>query len=208
MTGALKMVLTAALLILFAGPAQAATDTIAAAPKAAPAAGAEAERIAKARAYFTDLPLVAHDGRQLRFFSDVLADKVVLIYLFYTGCAQACPLINAKLAEVQDRLGEGMGRDFALVSLSVDPGKDSPEVLKKYAAGFGAREGWYFLTGNRDDVATVARKLGHTNPDPAAHTMFLNVGNVNAAKWIKMRPDSSAEAIALQMKSLREGPAR
>ncbi len=83
----------------------------------------------KARRYFTDLPVVTHDGQQLRFFSDVLKDRVVLISLFYTNCKEACPLTTDKLAQVQDQLQDELGRDFFMVSITLDPEHDTPEIL-------------------------------------------------------------------------------
>src|SRR5262245_38874617 len=79
----------------------------------------------KARTYFTDLPVVAQDGQERRFFSDVLKDKVVLIYLFYTSCENTCPVINQALANVQDMLGDRLGSEIVLISITTDPTRDT-----------------------------------------------------------------------------------
>jgi protein SCO1 len=143
-------------------------------------------REAKARAYFTDLPVFDQYGTELRFFTDVLKGKTVLIYLFYTGCGDACPLINAKLADVQDVLGDRIGKDILLISLTVDPENDTVSVLQDYANKFEAGRGWVFLTGAKDDIAQILRKLGATSPDPADHTAALFLGNVDEARWRKL----------------------
>src|SRR5215475_10611063 len=96
----------------------------------------------KARTYFTDLPVIAQDGKERRFFSDILKDKVVLIYLFFTHCESACPVVNQTLSNVQDLLGDRLGNDITLISITTDPARDTPSVVKEYSDYFGPRPGW------------------------------------------------------------------
>jgi protein SCO1/2 len=155
-------------------------------------------REASARSYFTDLPVIAQDGKERRFFSDVLKDKVVLIYLFFTNCENTCPVINHMLSNVQDLLGDRLGKDITLVSITTDPARDTLSVVKEYSDYFGPRPGWLFLTGERQNIEAIDRRLGHTSPDPTAHTTFLMVGNVAKAKWTKLKPTASpAEIVAM-----------
>ena len=159
-------------------------------------------RDAKARSYFTDLPVIAQDGKERRFFSDVLKDKVVLIYLFFTNCESTCPMINQKLANVQDLLGDRLGTDITLISITTDPVHDTPPVVKEYSEHFGPRAGWLFLSGEAQNVEQIVRKLGHTSPDPKTHITFLMVGNVAKAKWTKLRPTASEAEIAEMLRLL------
>jgi len=155
-------------------------------------------RDAKARSYFTDLPVIAQDGKERRFFSDVLKDKVVLIYLFFTNCENTCPVVNQTLSNVQDLLGDRLGNDITLISITTDPARDTPSVVKEYSDYFGPRPGWFFLTGERQNIETLDRRLGHTSPDPTDHIAFLMVGNVAKAKWTKLKPTASpAEIVAM-----------
>jgi cytochrome oxidase Cu insertion factor (SCO1/SenC/PrrC family) len=156
----------------------------------------------KARSYFTDLPVIAQDGKERRFFSDVLRDKVVLIYLFFTNCESTCPVINQNLAGVQDLLGDRVGTDIALVSITTDPMHDTPTVVKAYSEHFVRRPGWLFLTGEPRNIETIVRRLGHTSPDPKAHITFLTVGNVAHAKWTRLRPTASEAEIAEMLRLL------
>ena len=155
-----------------------------------------------ARSYFTDLPVIAQDGKERRFFSDVLKDKVVLIYLFFTNCESTCPMINQKLANVQDLLGGRLGTDITLISITTDPVHDTPPVVKEYSEHFGPRPGWLFLSGEAQNVEQIVRKLGHTSPDPKTHITFLMVGNVAKAKWTKLRPTASEAEIAEMLRLL------
>lgn len=156
----------------------------------------------KARDYFTDLPVVAHDGRELRFFTDLLKDKIVLITLFYTECTGMCPIINNKLSLLQDKLGDRLGKDVFFVSVTLDPETDTPEVLKDYAVKFEARDGWSFVTGRKADIATITRKLGQVGDDIAGHAPYLMVGDVKRAVWKKFRPDVPEEVMAIYIGQL------
>ncbi len=150
---------------------------------------------AKARRYFTDLPVVTQDGETLRFFSDILKDRVVVVTLFYTECTDMCPITNQKLAQVQDLLGDAMGRDYFFVSVTLDPETDTPEVLKQYAENFDAGKGWYFLTGRKDDIKTITRRLGQTDDNIATHNPYFMLGNVPRAHWSRLPPNQPPESI-------------
>jgi len=156
-------------------------------------------RDAKARSYFTDLPVIAQDGKERRFFSDVLKDKVVLIYLFFTSCENTCPVVNQTLSNVQDLLGDRLGKDITLISITTDPARDTPSVVKEYSDYFGPRPGWFFLTGARQNIETIDRRLGHTSADPTDHIAFLMVGNVAKAKWTKLKPTASPTEIVAML---------
>ena len=158
----------------------------------------------KARSYFTDLPVIAQDGKERRFFSDVLKDKAVLIYLFFTNCDSTCPMVNQTLANVQGLLGDRLGTDITLISITTDPARDVPSVVKQYSEHFGPRPGWLFLTGEIQNIGTIVRRLGHTSPDPATHVTFLMVGNVATAKWTKMKPTASEAEIAAMLRLLAD----
>jgi cytochrome oxidase Cu insertion factor (SCO1/SenC/PrrC family) len=156
----------------------------------------------KARSYFTDLPVIAQDGIERRFFSDILNNKVVLIYLFFTNCDGTCPVINQKLAGVQDLLGDLLGTSVNLISITTDPTHDTPPVVKEYSENFAPRPGWLFLTGEPGNIGTIVRKLGHTSPDPTTHVTYLMVGNVAKVKWTKLPPTASEAEIAAMLRLL------
>jgi protein SCO1 len=87
--------------------------------------------------------------------------KVVAVTFIYTGCPDICPLLTQKMVEVQDALGAVFGRKVMFASISLDPERDTPEVLKDYAQFWGAKpEGWSFLTGSVEAVRDVTRRYG------------------------------------------------
>jgi cytochrome oxidase Cu insertion factor (SCO1/SenC/PrrC family) len=167
-------------------------------PKLSPA-----EREAKARAYFTDTALRTQAGRTVRFYSDALKDKIVLINFVFTQCGDACPLITAKLVQAKNELGEAFGRDVRFISISLDPQHDRPADLAKFARKFdAAHPEWLFLTGEPAKVELVVKKLGAWTQDLESHSTAIIIGNVRQARWKKVRPDAPAKAIAAQLRLL------
>jgi protein SCO1/2 len=138
-----------------------------------------------AHKYFTDTPLMDQDGRRLRFYTDLLEGKVVVINSFFSSCTDSCPVMSGTLAKIQDWLGDRIGKEAFLISISVDPQTDSPLVLKQYAQRFKARPGWSFLTGNPQDVEFVLQKLGQYVGVKEDHMNIFIIGNERTGLWKK-----------------------
>jgi cytochrome oxidase Cu insertion factor (SCO1/SenC/PrrC family) len=136
--------------------------------------------------YFTNLPLLTQENKTVRFYSDLLKGKIVLINFMFTTCKGVCSPMTANLAKVQRFLGERVGRDINMISISVDPETDTTAVLKHYAETFKAQPGWYFLTGKKENVDWVLYKLGGYVEDKGQHSSVLILGNEATGEWIKM----------------------
>jgi protein SCO1 len=109
--------------------------------------------------YFPNLPVITQDGKTLKFYDDVIKDKIVLISFIYTNCPDICPLTTARIAQVEDKLGDMVGRDIFFVSMTVDPERYTSERLKAFAAAFDAGPGWLFLTGKPEDIRAINSDL-------------------------------------------------
>ncbi len=156
--------------------------------------------------WFTDTLLIDQDGRERRFYSDVLKGHVVVISSFFTQCAAVCPVIQGTLAKLQDTLGERLGKDAFMVSLSVDPDNDTPERLREYARRMQARPGWIFLTGAKEQLETVLYKLGYKTENRDAHSTLVLIGNEPQQYWKKAMGLADAKALVpLVEEVLREG---
>jgi protein SCO1/2 len=151
--------------------------------QAAPAPGAGAE--SPAHHYFGDTPLINQDGQTMRLYSDVLQGRVVVIDAMFTECGGACPMMSANFAKIQDWLGDRLGKDIYLVSISVDPTNDTPAKLKEYAARFKARPGWYFLTGSKENIDAALAKLGARVEAREDHNNLFLIGNDKTGLWKK-----------------------
>jgi len=139
-----------------------------------------------AASYFPNALLRTQENKEVHFFSDLLKGKIVLINFVFTSCTGVCPTMTSNLRKVQDLLGDRVGNDMNMISISVDPEVDTPDALRKYAASFGVKPGWYFLTGPRSELDQVLRKLGGFVADKNDHTNLLIVGNVESGNWIKV----------------------
>jgi len=105
-----------------------------------------------------DFALTLQDGTQIGLAD--LRSKVVVVTFIYTTCADTCPLLTAKLVGIQRQLGAD-GARVRFVAITVDPKKDTPAALRRYAEGHGAKApGWIFLTGTEGEIGEVARRYG------------------------------------------------
>ena len=158
-----------------------------------------------AAAYFPNHVLLTQENRPVRFYDDLLKGKVVLINFMFTTCAGVCSPMTANLAKVQNQLGDRVGKDVVMMSISVDPTVDTPETLKKYAAKFRAKPGWHFLTGKKENVDWVLYKLGGYVDDKAKHTGVLIIGNEATGEWVKTAamksPAEITEAVLALLKA-------
>src|SRR5471032_1480381 len=116
--------------------------------------------------WFTNAELQTHEGKTVRFYDDLMKDKIVLINFMYTSCGEICPGMTQNLADVQKLLGDRVGRDIFMYSFTLRPDEDTPERLKAYAETFAVKPGWLFLTGGAADIELLRRRLGFADSDP------------------------------------------
>ena len=175
---------------------------------AANATMTDAERFAaetKAREYFTNLEVIDQDGNRLRFYDDVLKDKVVAINFIFTNCQGACPLMTQNLSMVRDMLGVELGTDIHFVSISIDPVRDTPAAMKEFAETHRAdQEGWRFVTGDPENLAHIVKRLGQYTDDVEAHSTLLIAANVRTAHWTKIPPNVPPNGVVERLRLLIE----
>ncbi|MGI8918114.1 MAG: SCO family protein [Pyrinomonadaceae bacterium] len=145
----------------------------------------ETENASNAQKYFSDVVLVNQHGEQLRFYSDLLKGKVVVISSFMATCTSACPVKNRNLEKLQEAAGDRLGKDVFILSISVDPVTDTPERLKEYAKTYHAKPGWHFLTGKKENVDWALYKIGQYVPNKENHINLLVIGNESTGLWKK-----------------------
>jgi protein SCO1/2 len=155
--------------------------------------------------YFPNIALVTHEGKSVRFFDDLIEDKVVVINFIYSTCPDSCPMDTAKLAKVHQILGDRVGRDIFMYSITIDPEHDTPEVLAEYAKRFRAGPGWWFLTGDEADILLLRKKLGlyiaGLDKESKDHNMSFLIGNQRTGQWMKRSPMDNPYFIADQIGS-------
>jgi protein SCO1/2 len=139
-----------------------------------------------AERYFGDAVLTNQDGKSLRLYTDILKGNVVIINSFYSTCSSVCRVTIPVFKQLQESLGERVGKDVRLVSITVDPENDTPEILRQYAVGVGAKPGWEFLTGDKQTVDAVLYKFGLYTDAKEDHSNVFIVGNEPTGLWKKM----------------------
>lgn len=148
-----------------------------------------------AQKYFSDVVLVNQNGAKLRFYSDLLKGKTVVIHSFFSTCADACPPMMHTLTQLQQALGDHLGRDVLILSFTVDPTHDTPGQLKEYAGKWGAKAGWHFLTGKKENVDWALYKLGQYVEAKEDHSTLFIVGNESKEAWRKVPPTVKTEEL-------------
>ena len=145
--------------------------------------------------WFTNLPVRTQTGNTVRFYDDLLKDRVVVLNSFFASCKEVCSPMTHNLAKVQQQLAEKSMGNVHLVSVSVDPVNDTPDVLRGYASRHSARPGWTFVTGKKENIDWVLHKLGLYEETKDEHTAVLWVGNERTGLWMKMHAMSPPSAI-------------
>jgi protein SCO1/2 len=156
--------------------------------------------------YFPNLVLTTHEGKQVKFYDDLVKDKIVVFNMFYAKCEGICSPVTRNLVRVQNLLGDRVGKDIFFYSFSLKPKEDTVAALKHYAEMHKVKPGWLFLTGTADDMELLRRKLGFVDPDPEVdkdtsnHIGVLKYGNEPLERWGgcpgMQAPDAIAEAIS------------
>jgi len=151
--------------------------------------------------YFPNTTLITDQGTEVRFFDDLIEDKIVAILFIYTSCPDVCPLETAQMVKVQNILGDRLGEDVFFYSITIDPEVDTPEVLADYKKRFGAR--WTHLTGDEQDIIEIRRKLGLYIEEREGHELNHNVnliiGNQTTGRWMKRSPFENPHVLADQI---------
>lgn len=134
---------------------------------------------------FPNVLLRTQDDTKVRFYDDLIKGKVVMINFMFTTCSSVCPRATANLLKVEAALGDRLERDVRIISITVDPRRDTPAVLKKYSARYGTKPGWYFVTGSEKDIQSIRDRLGVNldGNDKTQHTGVLVYGNEETGQW-------------------------
>jgi protein SCO1 len=142
-----------------------------------------------------DVALLDQDGRRLRLASDAIGDKVVVVTFVFTNCVDTCPLVSHTFSQVQEQLGALMEQRVRLISLTIDPVRDTPARLKAYAAQHGAGPGWLWLTGDPRSVTTALEGFGVHNASPDRHPSLVLVGDLRSGRWTPIYDIDNAQQL-------------
>ena len=151
----------------------------------AAAAATGGTHAALANTYLPNVVVRTQAGTRVRFYEDLIKDKVVLINFMFTSCTNQCPRTTANLVKVAEQLGDRLGRDVRMISVTLDPATDTPAVLRNYSHRYRTQPGWYFVTARQKDIDAIRTRLGmrEDTTDLMQHTGMLVFGNDATGQW-------------------------
>ena len=151
-----------------------------------------------------DRVLVDHNGEDVQFVTDVIGDNIVVMDFVYTTCTTICPVLSALFTQVQRKLGEHVGDDVWLVSMSVDPIRDTPQRLNAYSAKHRAGDGWIWLTGPNPAVDDVLTGLGAYTSNFEDHPSMVLIGDGRTGEWTRLFGFPNPDRIVQIVNDMRE----
>jgi cytochrome oxidase Cu insertion factor (SCO1/SenC/PrrC family) len=127
-----------------------------------PATGAGSPRAVLQQKHLLNLPLMTQDGKSVKFYDDLVKDKKVVLTFMNTepGALASSKTVSENLSELQKFFGSRMGKDIHFYTITANPQRDTPAVLKNWASQYSNGSGWTFLTGSAANVDKLRRSLG------------------------------------------------
>ena len=151
-----------------------------------------------------DVPLVDATGKRVRLAKDVIGERIAVVNFIYTSCTTVCPVSSATFQQLQQRLAaSSLGKEVVLVSITVDPLRDTPQRLREYGARYHAAEGWTWLTGAKRDVDSVLKGFGAYTPNFEDHPATVLVGDVRAGKWTRFFGFPSVDELVARIEAIQ-----
>jgi protein SCO1/2 len=132
-----------------------------------------------------DVEVVDQDGHTLRFRSDLLRGRTVVVNAVYTECTNVCPMMGHAFAELQTALGDRLGKDVLLISISRDPEHDTPARLAAWRKRFGAKPGWIAVTGRKESIDSLLRVLTGDPSRTGGHSAVALLGDLRSGIWLR-----------------------
>lgn len=187
-----RKLLAAAALAPLAGYAATAVQAVAQPPipEYKPVWPVVSPREAIRRRTFPEMVLRTHTGKTVRLYEDLIKDKFVTINFMYINCADGtCPVTTYNLLMMQALLKHRVGKDLFMYSITLDPQRDTTQMLANYAEVHGTKPGWTFLRAEPQDTEILRRRLGFVDTDPevdakkSTHTAMFRYGNEPRTTW-------------------------
>lgn len=157
------------------------------------------------RRHLPNVPLVTHEGRQVRFYDDLVKDKKVVLTFVSSRAPAQSRKVTGNLAAVQRFFGWRIGTDIHMYSIARNPERDTAAVLSRWARRSGAGPGWKFVTGEPADVDRLRRGLGFASDipgedaDPASSVALLRYGSEPEMRWAHCQSQAAPRVIAHSM---------
>jgi protein SCO1/2 len=140
---------------------------------------------ARVRQRIPDVTLLDQTGKPIRFYSDLVHGKMIVVQFIFTSCNLICPMSGSNFSRLQTALGERLGKDVFLISITTDPTNDTPARLDAWGARFGAKPGWTLATGGADQIDKLLTALTGSVSGLTEHSPAILVINDRNGAWIR-----------------------
>jgi protein SCO1 len=172
-----------------------------------PATGAGSPRAVLQQKHLLNLPLVTQDGKSVKFYDDLVKDKKVVLTFMNTDPAAlaSSKKVSENLSELQKFFGSRMGKDLHFYTITANPQRDTPAVLKNRASQYSSGSGWTFLTGSAANVDKLRHSLGFADEfgmdqtDPNFSVGVLRYGTEPEMRWAHCQSLAAPRVIAHAM---------
>jgi protein SCO1/2 len=145
----------------------------------------QAKTASEAKVSIPNVQLLTQHDTQVDLKKDVIGDDIAVVSFAYTTCTTICPVVTAIFSQVQDRLGDKLGKQVKLVTITVDPNRDTPARLLKYSKKHGAKDGWTWLTGKKDNVIKALNAFGAYTVNFEDHPAMILIGDGKSNTWYR-----------------------
>ena len=165
--------------------------------------GAAAKAPSAAKVVLRDVPLLDQGGKGVRLAQEVIGNRIAVVNFIYTTCTTVCPVSSATFQQLQQKLGARLGKEVVLVSVTVDPLRDTPQRLREYAGRYQAREGWVWLTGAKPDVDGVLKGFGAYSARFEDHPAMVLVGDARTGAWTRFLGFPSVDELMARIDTMQ-----
>jgi protein SCO1/2 len=148
-----------------------------------------------------DVTLVNQDGERIDLKTFLDGDKPVILDFIYGTCTTICPVLSIGFSHFQKKMGPDADK-VRLVSISIDPDNDTPQVMKEYLQRYNAQEGWDFLTGKREDIIKVMRAFDAYVTNKMNHYPLTILHGPGDENWIRINELLSTSDLMKEYKLL------
>jgi peroxiredoxin len=142
-----------------------------------------------------DLVLRDQEGRKIRFYSDLIKDKVIVLSFFYTSCLYSCTTQGRVFSKLQSLLGERLGKSVFLISVTTDPAKDNPAKLKAWGSRYKMQPGWTLVTGEEDKMNQLLVTFTGNPSGGGTHLPATFIGNDSKGVWTSATGEFAPEQL-------------
>jgi protein SCO1/2 len=150
-----------------------------------------------------DVKLISQEGKEIELKSYLNSGKPIILDFIYGTCTTICPVLSASFAHFQRKLGDDKDK-VRLVSISIDPDNDTPELMKEHLQKYGAAEGWDAFTGKRENIIEVLKEFDSYVSNKMDHFPLTIMRGAGEEKWVRLYGLLSASDLLKEYEMLKK----